>query len=95
MVSGTAIIFSDYKKNGNRYFYEVCVELDKNAVEVAILSQSAKNGIRMDAAKFREDAQKAWDKMSIEKAGYNPAVINFENQQMQQQKNNQQNQQQQ
>ena len=95
MVSGTAIIFSDYKKNGNRYFYEVCVELDKNAVEEAILSQSAKNGIRMDAAKFREAAQKAWDKMSIEKAGYNPAVVNFENQQMQQQKNNQQNQQQQ
>ena len=79
MVSGTAIIFSDYKKNGNRYFYEVCVELDKNAVEEAILSQSVKNGIRMDAAKFREAAQSAWDKLSLEKAGYNPAVLNYEN----------------
>ena len=81
MVSGTAIIFSDVKKNGNQYFYEVCVELDKNAVEEAILNQSAKNGIRMDAAKFREAAQEAWDKLSLEKAGYNPAVLNYENKQ--------------
>lgn len=81
MVSGTTIIFSDVQKNGNRYFYEVCVELDKNAVEEAILNQSAKNEIRIDATKFREAAQKAWDKMSLERAGYNPAVVNFENQQ--------------
>lgn len=90
MVSGTAIIFSDFSKNGNLYFYEVCVELDKNAVEEAILSQSAKNGIKMDAAKFREAAQDAWDKYSIEKAGYNPAAVNFENMQQQQQLNMQQ-----
>lgn len=81
MLSGTTIIFSDVNKNGNLYFYEVCVELDKNAVEEAILSQSAKNGIRMDAAKFREAAQEAWDKLSLEKAGYNPAVLNYENKQ--------------
>ena len=90
MVSGTAIIFSDVKQNGNRYFYEVCVELDKNAVEEAILSQSAKNGIKMDAAKFREAAQNAWDRYSIEKAGYNPAAADFENMQQQQRLNMQQ-----
>ena len=90
MLSGAAIIFSDVKKSGNRYMYEVCVELDKSAVENAVLNQSAKNGIRLNAEKFREAAQKAWDKMSIERVGYNPAVTNFENQQQQQQLNMQQ-----
>ena len=45
------------------------------------IKQRAKNEIRIDATKFREAAQKAWDKMSLERAGYNPAVVNFENQQ--------------
>ena len=83
MLAGTAIIFSDTHKNGSRYFYEVCVELDKNKVENAVLNQSAQNGIKMDAAKFREAAQKAWDRLSVEKAGYNPAVAGFQNQQQQ------------
>lgn len=83
MMAGTAIIFSDTHKNGSRYFYEVCVELDKNKVENAVLNQTAQNGIKMDAAKFREAAQKAWDRLSVEKAGYNPAVAGFQNQQQQ------------
>ena len=87
MMTGTGIIFSDVRQNGNRYFYEVCVELDKATVENAVLNQSAKNGIKMDAERFRETAQKAWDRLSVEKGGYNPAIANFQNQQQQQQMN--------
>ena len=85
MMTGTAIIFSDVRQNGSRYFYEVCVELDKGMVENAVLNQGAKNGIKMDAAKFRESAQKAWDRLALEKAGYDPAVAGFQNQQQRQQ----------
>lgn len=99
-MSGAHIIFSDFKRDGNRYEYEVCVELDKSVVEKAAMNQAAKQGIMLNAEKFREAAQGAWDRMAIEEAGYNPAVADYENQQqqrnmqMQQQQHNMQMQQQ-
>ena len=63
---GAKIIFSDVKRHGNLYFYEVCVELDKTALEEELLKQSEKKGIRMDSDKFRESAQAAWDKIASE-----------------------------
>ena len=90
-VEGVGIIFSDVQRIGtNRYFYEVCVEMDKGTVEQAMLSSCAKAGIRMEQEKFREKAQNVWDRMSVERAGENPAMADFQNKQQQQQMNIQQ-----
>lgn len=87
LLEGTIIIFSDVKQSGSTYEYEVCVELDNAKVQEAVLSQAAKEGVRMNADKFREAAQRAWDNMALQEAGYNPAVQQYEQQQQQHQMN--------
>ena len=91
VLQGSVIIFDDVKKEGsNRYFYEVCVELDPKSVINAVLNESALNGVRLNAEKLTEKAEARWNENAVKKAGYDPAVANYQNEQQQQQLNMQQ-----
>lgn len=85
MVQGSLVVFQDKRVENGIYYYEACVQLEKDFVETAVMSDATKKGIRLDAEKFREKAQNAWDRMTVERAGENPALTNYQNQQQQQQ----------